>query len=173
MYRRFYCHRELALQASVREAICHTGSARTRCVSLLLWNGVPAKELTIKQPAAGLAIIADPLGRFCYEAEGNKAKLFEAQIAPHAVIAFKSPSPAPAWLDDGWRGRLAYIICTEDCAIPMPLQESMMNDTGKVWLRRKLEGSHFAPFLLRHAEAAAMVKSFIQAFEKAEEESTE
>ena len=86
-------------------------------------------------------------------------------------MAFKSPSPAPAWLDDGFQGRLAYIVCTKDHAIPEELQKGMRHASGKKWLVEELEGSHSAPFVIKYEEAAEMVIDFIQIFENVDKES--
>ena len=92
------------------------------------------------------------------------AKASIDQLVPHATLAFKSPSPKPAWADSAFAGRLAYIVCTEDQAIPKIGQQIMMQLTGQQWKVKELVGSHNAPFLLKEQEAAQMVEDFITSF---------
>lgn len=85
-------------------------------------------------------------------------------LVPHATKAFTSPSPAPAWTEPGFEGRMAYLVCTEDRAIPKFGQEAMMEGTGISWITRELNGSHNSPFLKMTDEAADIVDQFVMRF---------
>lgn len=64
-----------------------------------------------------------------------------------------------------FQGRLAYIVCTEDQAVPKLGQEAMMQGTGKDWIVTELRGSHNAPFLSEKThEAVDAIDGFINAF---------
>lgn len=108
----------------------------------------------------------DPVSIFSADVEPSLARTNAAGISPHAILAFKSPSPTPAWTDAvAFQGRLAYIVCTEDRAVPKDGQEAMMQGTGKDWIVKELQGSHNAPFMsARTQQAVDMVDGFIQAF---------
>ena len=93
------------------------------------------------------------------------AQAFISQILPHALLAFKSPAPKPAWSEAGFDGRLAYLACTEDRAIPKFAQEAMMHGTGKKWIVKELECSHSAPFLSKIEEAVQALEGFVRVFE--------
>ena len=93
------------------------------------------------------------------------AQAYVSQILPHALLAFKSPAPKPAWSDTGFDGRLAYLVCTEDRAIPEFAQRAMMEGIGKKWIVQELEGSHSAPFLSKIEEAVQALQGFVRNFE--------
>lgn len=107
-------------------------------------------------PLAMLSADIDPV-----LAEGNASRL-----VPHALLAFKSPAPAPAWTGTGFEDRLAYLVCTEDQAIPKFGQEAMMQGTGVEWAVREIVGSHTSPFLKKMEEAAGAVDAFVDGFLK-------
>ena len=112
----------------------------------------------------------DPVSILSADIEPALAQSNAASLVPHATLAFKSPSPAPAWSDAAFHGRLAYLVCTEDQAIPKLGQEAMMQGTGKNWIVRELQGSHNAPFLAKTQEAVEAVEAFVQLFSLANAE---
>ena len=85
-------------------------------------------------------------------------------LVPCATTVFKSPSPTPAWIESGFEGRMAYLICTEDKAIPKFGQEAMMQGIGTSWISRDLKGSHSSPFLKKTDEAVDIIEQFIIGF---------
>ena len=94
------------------------------------------------------------------------AKEVVSQVIPHALLAFKSPAPPPAWTDGRFQGRLAFLICAEDQAVPKFGQEAMIQGTGMDWTVREITGSHTSPFLKKEQEAVRMVEEFAEAFLK-------
>ena len=106
----------------------------------------------------------DPVNVFSADIDPALAKANAALLQPHATLAFKSPSPAPAWTDAAFRGRLAYIVCTEDRAIPKVGQETMMLLTKQQWIVKELQGSHISAFLLKEQESTKMIESFVESF---------
>lgn len=109
----------------------------------------------------------DPQSVLSADVELGLAQKNAASLVPHATLAFKSPSPAPAWAGSALHGCLAYLVCTEDQAIPKSGQEAMMQGTGQQWIVKELQGSHNAPFLLKIQEAVQAVEDFIQLFSRA------
>lgn len=105
----------------------------------------------------------NPLAILFADIEPTIAKENVSQLVPHALLAFKSPAPAPAWSDPGFEGRLAYLECTDDLAITPFGQEAMMHETGMEWVVKEMEGSHNCPFL---KEAAGAVDAFVAGFLK-------
>lgn len=92
------------------------------------------------------------------------AKENASRLVPHALLAFKSPAPAPAWTEPGFENRLAYLVCTEDQAIPKVGQEAMIQGTGMSWVVKEMVGSHNSPFLKKTGEAVRAVEEFVQGF---------
>lgn len=118
------------------------------------------------QPRAGLTMPLDPIKILAADVEASVAQANAAHLLPHATLAFKSPSPPAAWSDPAFRGRLAYIVCTKDQAIPQAGQEAMMGLTGQSWIVKELQGSHNAAFWLKQQEAAQMVESIVATFQQ-------
>lgn len=87
-------------------------------------------------------------------------------IKPHASLAFFSAQPSPAWADPAYTGRLAYVVTTEDLAVPNVAQYGMMSGTGQNWHVREIESSHCAPFITKVAESVGILQDFIQTFER-------
>lgn len=108
----------------------------------------------------------DPLTILSADVDPIVAKENASQLVPHALLAFKSPAPVPAWTDPGFEGRLAYLVCTDDLAIPRFGQEAMMQGTGMDWVVREIVGSHNAPFLKKTEEAVGAVDAFVGEFLK-------
>ena len=124
------------------------------------------------QPSTGLTMPADPIAVLAADIGLVKAQASVAELLPHATVAFKSPSPPPAWAEPAFRGRLAYIMCTEDQAIPKVGQEIMMQLTGQPWVVRELQGSHNSAFLLKEQEAAGLVAGIVEIFLHAKQAET-
>ena len=108
----------------------------------------------------------NPLAILSADIDPIIAKENASRLVPHALLAFKSPAPAPAWTDPGFEGRLAYLVCTEDVAIPRFGQEAMMHGTGMEWVVKEMEGSHNCPFLKKTEEASEAVDAFVAGFLK-------
>lgn len=108
----------------------------------------------------------DPVAILSADIDPIAARKNAAHLVPHALLAFKSPASAPAWAEPGFEGRLAYLVCTEDKAIPKFGQEAMMQGTGKDWSVREMVGSHNSPFLKKVEEAAGAVDAFVAGFLK-------
>ena len=107
---------------------------------------------------------ADPVNVFLADIASAVAQENVSQLLPHALLAFKSPAPVPAWSRPGFEDRLAYLICTEDRAIPQVAQEAMMQGSGQRWTVKEFKGSHCAPFMSRVGEALEALESFVQTF---------
>ncbi|KAH8653237.1 Alpha/beta hydrolase fold-1 [Tricladium varicosporioides] len=69
------------------------------------------------------------------------------ELLPVSENAFATPSPSdPGWLNEGFKGRLAWIYTEQDHSVPPATQDSIMNGSGQVWDVRKMNTSH-SPFL--------------------------
>ncbi|KAF7561473.1 hypothetical protein G7046_g2660 [Stylonectria norvegica] len=71
------------------------------------------------------------------------------QLKQQALAAFISPSPPPAWTDEVFNGRRAYVKCHEDHAIPYIAQDMMVSLSGLDWQVLSLEDAGHSPFLTR------------------------
>jgi hypothetical protein len=87
-----------------------------------------------------------------------------ANIKPHATLSFTSPQPHPVWADEELRGRLAFVVTTEDRAVPKEAQFGMMAATQQPWIVKELVSSHCGPFLNRIDEMVALTREISNQF---------
>lgn len=116
------------------------------------------------QPSANLAVVDNPIKIFAADVDAVFAQSLTAGLRPHATLAFNSPQPHPAWADEAFRGRLAFIVTTEDCAVPREAQFGMMASTQQAWIVREVVSSHCAPFLNRINETVELTREIIGQF---------
>ncbi|KAI2709286.1 hypothetical protein CBS147332_6345 [Penicillium roqueforti] len=116
------------------------------------------------QPSANLAVVDDPIKIFAADVDAVLAQSLIAGLRPHATLAFNSPQPHPAWADEAFRGRLAFIVTTEDRPVPKEAQFGMMASTQQEWIVRELVSSHCAPFLNRIDETVELTREIIGQF---------
>ena len=58
--------------------------------------------------------------------------------------AFDSPAPPMAWADPEFIGKIAFIRCMKDQALPPFLQDMFMEKSGVEWKVKDIEASHSA-----------------------------
>ncbi|KAJ5971297.1 uncharacterized protein N7479_001215 [Penicillium vulpinum] len=116
------------------------------------------------QPSANLNIVDDPIRNFAADVDPHLARSLVAAVEPHSTLAFTSPQPHPAWADEAFQGRLAFIVTTEDVAVPQEAQSGMMAATEKAWIIREIASSHCAPFANRIDETVGLMRGIIGQF---------
>lgn len=57
-------------------------------------------------------------------------------LLPHALKALESPAPLPAWVESAFKGRLAYLKCMQDRALPPVVQDVFVKQSGTEWKSR-------------------------------------
>ena len=86
------------------------------------------------------------------------------KIEPHSLAAFESAAPPLAWNSPDFKGCLAYVVCTDDKAIPREAQDGMIKGSGLEWEVREMHCSHNAPFTPKEKETAEIIMNFIDKF---------
>ncbi|TVY50480.1 hypothetical protein LCER1_G006878 [Lachnellula cervina] len=89
----------------------------------------------------------------------------QGTLLPHAMNVFETPSPPPAWQEPGFEGSLAYLRCVQDKAVPVFVQDMMMEKTGVEWIVGDIDTSHF-PFLSRPSEVTEVLTKWPEMFSK-------
>ena len=79
-------------------------------------------------------------------------------------LAFESPSPPSAWAEPAYAGKLAYLKCTQDVAIPPFVQEHFMEKSEAKWITRNIDSSH-SPFASRPHEVAKILVDWAETFQ--------
>ena len=77
--------------------------------------------------------------------------------------AFDSPAPAMAWADPDFVGKIAYIRCMKDQALPPFLQDMFLEKSGVEWEVKDLEASH-SPYASKPEELADILGELAQQF---------
>ena len=116
------------------------------------------------QPSRNLNIPDDPIGTFAGDVDLTLVKDLETSIKPHSNLAFTSPQPHPAWDDADFKGRLAFIVTTEDRAVPKDAQYGMMAASQQEWIVKEMACSHCGPFLNRIEETVGVLQDVIGRF---------
>jgi hypothetical protein len=86
------------------------------------------------------------------------------ELKPHATLPFTSPQPQPAWADEAFQGRLAFIVTTDDRAVPKEAQFGMMAATQKPWIVKEIPSSHCGPFLNQIDETLRLTREIVGQF---------
>lgn len=58
------------------------------------------------------------------------------------MTSFTSPCPRASWDSDGYKGRVAFIRALNDSAIPLAVQQQMIEATGVQWIVKDIESGH-------------------------------
>jgi len=75
---------------------------------------------------------------------------------------FVTPSSPPAWPDNAFDGRRAYIKCHLDNAIPIVAQNAMVGMSGVAWQELNLTNAGHSPFLTHVKEMSDFVDELAQ-----------
>lgn len=123
--------------------------------------------VTLDVPSEGLFQTKDPRSLFFPpDVPTDQIDWAIPQLRPQSMAANMGIVPPQGWQDDCYFGRLGYIRCTADVAIPIEQQDSMVVGAGGQgkWVVRTLEGSGHSPFLSRPHEVAAAVEEIVNDF---------
>ncbi|KAL4755569.1 alpha/beta hydrolase, partial [Aspergillus foveolatus] len=104
-----------------------------------LQGGTLPPWILLDQPAPNLNLPDQPAITFAGDTNSGLTDELVRGILPHSTMAFTSPQPHPAWTDEEFHGRLAFIVTAEDMAVPKEAQYGMINATGKPWLVKEMD----------------------------------
>jgi hypothetical protein len=134
-------------------------------IILFLEKSESAQMGNVLQPYDKVNIPEDPIANFAADVGEDMVQNLAGKIRPHSTLAFNSPQPAPAWADQAYAGRLAFIVTTLDKAIPEGAQRGMIAATQKNWMVEEMDCGHCAPFLNRIDECVRLLQGFLGVFE--------
>jgi pimeloyl-ACP methyl ester carboxylesterase len=75
-----------------------------------------------------------------------------------------SPCPRATWDSDEFKSRVAFIRATQDAAIPLEVQQMMLDGTGVEWIVKDIESGH-SPQLSQPEKLTAMTVELVKGFE--------
>ncbi|OAA72458.1 hypothetical protein ISF_01531 [Cordyceps fumosorosea ARSEF 2679] len=125
-------------------------------------------------PAEGLFVPRDPRAMFFPpDTSPEDTDWAVPQLRPQSMAANKGIVPPQAWQEDAehYAGRLGYVACTEDRAVPFEDQKAMIAGAGgaEKWIVRELKGSGHSPFFSRPQEVASVLHGIVEQFQKEQE----
>ncbi|KAI3342586.1 Alpha/Beta hydrolase protein [Ustulina deusta] len=110
------------------------------------------------KPSKGLALIEPALDVLYNDCEPDPE--LEKAMTPHALQAFETKAPAPAWQDKGFDGRRRYIRTVNDQCNPSFLQDLWIEKSGVKWDVVNFQSGHM-PFVSQPEALAAQVIKFV------------
>ncbi|OBT62652.1 hypothetical protein VE03_07530 [Pseudogymnoascus sp. 23342-1-I1] len=126
-------------------------------------GGQNASFMQPDQPSPGLCE-ASPAGPVFYaDVPTPLAATLEASLLPHSMAAFGSAAPAPAWAEAAFAGKIAFLKCLADAALPASLQDLFISKSGVQWLVTEVETSH-SPWASKPEEVAEIIGGWVEVF---------
>lgn len=115
------------------------------------------------QEAEGYVFMKDPEKIFYADVDRSRTEELVKMLQGQTLATLGTPAPSPAWSEESFQGKIAYIGCTEDLCIPYSTQQSMLQRTGVQWLVEEMEASH-SPFASKPKETARVIVDWAEKF---------
>ena len=80
------------------------------------------------------------------------------------MTSFTSPCPPASWDAEAFKGRCAYVRTLYDQAIPLQIQNMMLQATGQEWITRDVESGH-SPQLVAPEQSSNITIELAKMFE--------
>lgn len=80
------------------------------------------------------------------------------------MTSFTSPCPRATWDSDEYKGRVAFIRTLNDAAIPLPVQQMILDGTGVEWIVKDIGSSH-SPQVSQPEKLATILVDLAKEFE--------
>ncbi|KAG6999537.1 hypothetical protein G7Y79_00034g069600 [Physcia stellaris] len=133
-------------------------------ISLLDYlGGKHAPYCVVDQPSEGLSIASPAKQAFYHDVDSDTADRLASSLLPHATLAYESPAPAQAWQEPAFEGRLGFVRCTVDQALPIFVQDMFVKRSGVKWTVKDMDTSH-SPWASKPKELAETVAGLVEAF---------
>ncbi|KPM38494.1 hypothetical protein AK830_g8054 [Neonectria ditissima] len=120
-----------------------------------LQSKLPGQKLdpwNIINEETGQIDVDDPEAIFYNNVDDALTKAAVKGLRQQAHTSFTTPSSPPAWQDEVFDGRRAYIKCQQDRTIPYIAQSMMLQFSGHQWHELDLGDAGHSPFL-SHTES--------------------
>ncbi|RFU75229.1 alpha beta hydrolase family domain-containing [Trichoderma arundinaceum] len=88
-----------------------------------------------------------------------------ASLKGHSVQGVRTSPSVIGWKDMAYNGRRGYIRCLQDNALPIKMQDQLLDRSGVEWVVRTLDASH-SPFLSMPDELTGVVAEMTVEFAK-------
>ena len=128
-------------------------------------DGFTDHFFSIIQPSEGLCVASPAIETFYNDVEKDTAESLAASLLPHAMLAFSSPAPASAWAQPAFQGKLAFVKCLKDNALPPFLQDMFVERSGVKWAIKEVDTGH-SPWVSKPKETAEIMVDLVEGFSK-------
>jgi hypothetical protein len=81
------------------------------------------------------------------------------------MTSFTSPCPKASWDREEYKGRVAFIRTLNDAAIPLQVQQMMLDGTNTEWIVKDMETGH-SPQISQPEKLAELIVQLSNVFEK-------
>jgi hypothetical protein len=75
-----------------------------------------------------------------------------------------SPCPRASWDSDEYKGRVAFIRTLNDAAIPLQIQQMLLDGTGVDWIVKDIESGH-SPQISQPEKLTSILVELAKGFE--------
>ncbi|KAL9083353.1 MAG: hypothetical protein Q9165_008553 [Trypethelium subeluteriae] len=128
---------------------------------LTVMGGKHAPYVVENQPSEHNALIANPRQVCFNDLSDTEAEKLVNLLRPQSLISLDSPAPAAAWAEPEFAGRLGFVRCMKDQALPPQFQDGFTDNSGVEWKKRDIEAGH-APFLGKPEEFIEILGEWVK-----------
>ncbi|PNS16083.1 MAP kinase kinase kinase wis4 [Sphaceloma murrayae] len=118
----------------------------------------------LNNPREGLCFPDGPDYFYKPEIDPKLADELFSKLRGQAMQVMTTPLQKPAWSDPQMKGKLGYIKCLRDQAIPLEGQTAVIQGTGQEWHIAEMDTGH-SPFVSRAGETAKVCLDLLKKFE--------
>ncbi|KAF1950531.1 hypothetical protein CC80DRAFT_598128 [Byssothecium circinans] len=114
--------------------------------------------------AANLLRCDDRIGPLYQDVPKELVDAVAVAAMAQGMTSFTSPCPRASWDSDAYKGRVAFIRTLNDAAIPLPVQQMMLDGTGTEWIVKDIESGH-SPQISQPEKLTALLVEIARKFE--------
>ncbi|KAF2866641.1 hypothetical protein BDV95DRAFT_611692 [Massariosphaeria phaeospora] len=115
-------------------------------------------------PEANLLRCDDRIPPLFHDVPADMKDAVAVSAMAQGMASFTSPCPRATWDSEEFKGRVAYIRTANDAAIPLHVQQMMIDGTGVEWIVKDIESSH-SPQLAQPERLTEMLVDLAKGFE--------
>ncbi|KAH7136014.1 hypothetical protein B0J11DRAFT_611854 [Dendryphion nanum] len=93
-------------------------------------------------PPANLLRCDDRVPPLYHDVPADLADAVAVSAMAQGMTSFTSPCLRATWDSDAYKGRVAFVRTLNDAAIPLPVQQMMIDATGVQWIVKDLASGH-------------------------------
>ena len=112
----------------------------------------------------GLAGLQGARDAFFNDLDDEQAAPLVKSLLPHSMRVFDSSAPTPAWAEEDYAGKIAFIRCSADQAVPPLAQDKFIENSGVEWNVRAIESAH-SPYISQPQNVVNVLSEVVSQFQ--------